>query len=126
VSSKNPINPPAQPEAVQEPVAWPEHEFIQWGAKKYGPLVQAAINLLAEIDSNHDSKSYPQKYGVPYGAVNTLRDALTATPPAQPDVQPVCQKCSGTGQVEEGGVYPSGDLAYVPCECTTKPAAKRL
>ena len=68
--------------SVQEPVAWPEHEFIQWGAKKYGPLVQAAINLLAEIDSNHDSKSYPQKYGVPYGAVNTLRDALTATPPA--------------------------------------------
>jgi len=76
--------PAAQPAPVQEPVAWPEHEFIQWGAKKYGPLVQAAINLLAEIDSNHDSKSYPQKYGVPYGAVNTLRDSLTATPPAAP------------------------------------------
>ena len=71
-----------KPAAPVQPVAWPEHEFIQWGAKKYGPLVQAAINLLAEIDSNHDSKSYPQKYGVPYGAVNTLRDALTATPPA--------------------------------------------
>jgi hypothetical protein len=48
------------------------------------------------------------------------------TPPAQPaHVQPVCQKCGGTGQVEEGGVYPSGDLVYVPCECTTPPAAQR-
>jgi hypothetical protein len=74
----------APPTPVQEPVAWPEHEFIQWGAKKYGPLVQAAINLLAEIDSNHDSKSYPHKYGVPYGAVNTLRNALTAAPLPQP------------------------------------------
>ena len=43
-----------------------------------------------------------------------------------PTVQePVCQKCGGTGEVEEGGVYPSGDLAYVPCECATQPAAQR-
>jgi hypothetical protein len=84
---------------VQEPVAWPEHEFIQWGAKKYGPLVQAAINLLAEIDGNHDSKSYPQKYGVPYGAVNTLRDALTATPPAH-DVVDIAKSLSGAAHQE--------------------------
>lgn len=78
LSAEMPAHPAKQEQG--EPVAWPEHEFIQWGAQKYGPLVRAAINLLAEIDSNHDSKSYPQKYGVPYGAVNTLRDALSSTP----------------------------------------------
>jgi hypothetical protein len=42
-----------------------------------------------------------------------------------PVQKPVCQKCGGTGKVEEGGVYPSGDLAYLPCECaTTSPAAQ--
>jgi hypothetical protein len=51
--------------------------------------------------------------------VDTLLDRRAAP------VQPVCQKCSGTGQVEEGGVYPSGDLAYVPCECTAPPSAQR-
>ena len=53
---------------------------------------------------------------------------MNTTPPATqpaPAQEPVCQKCGGTGEVEEGGVYPSGDLAYVPCECTTPPAAQR-
>jgi hypothetical protein len=55
-----------------------------------------------------------------YEAAKERDRAALAAPTVQ---EPVCQKCGGTGEVEEGGVYPSGDLAYVPCECATPPAA---
>jgi hypothetical protein len=58
-------------------------------------------------------------------AADCLREMYAQAQAAQPAPtvqEPVCQKCGGAGEVEEGGVYPSGDLAYVPCECTTPPA----
>lgn len=65
-------------EQAAEPVAWPEHEFIQWGAKKYGPLLRAAIELLADVDNNLEVKDSPQKFGVPFGKLVALRAAIEA------------------------------------------------
>lgn len=42
----------------------------------YGGIIRAAINLLAACQERHDTQPAPQCYGVPYGAVNALRDAL--------------------------------------------------
>lgn len=55
------------------------HERIQWGARTYGPLLRAAIDLLAAVDAQND-KPVPLKYSIPYGAVNALRDAIESRP----------------------------------------------
>lgn len=74
---------PAQPEQSRFNA---EHERIQWGVKTYGPLLKAAINLIAAVETQHDKPS-PLKYTIPYGAVNDLRAAITGTP-YTPQAQP--------------------------------------
>lgn len=94
---------PMEQPAQQEPVAWPEHEFIQWGAVKYGPLLRAAIDLLAEVENNLDTKDAPQKFGVPFGKLIALRAAIETSPqPSKPWVGLTgdeISECWGTGNV---------------------------
>lgn len=88
VSGEEALAVAAKLKQAAEPVAWPEHEFIQWGAKKYGPLLRAAIELLADVDNNLEVKDSPQKFGVPFGKLVALRAAIEASPPA-PTQQPL-------------------------------------
>lgn len=69
------------------------HEKVKWGAQTYGPLLRAAIDLLAAVDARHEETG-TLKYTIPYGAVNALRDALTAHPQQQADAQ----GCAGCGK----------------------------
>ncbi len=66
------------PAGEQKPVAW------QHPDPRYMKLAKAAINLLAACSENLETKPWPQKYCVPYGEVNALRDALEADVP-QPE-----------------------------------------
>lgn len=65
-----PVPEASKPVQAEAPSKWPQPD------PRFMKLAKAAINLLAACDSNHDTKSGPQKYGVPYGEVNALRDAL--------------------------------------------------
>lgn len=49
---------------------------VERNHKLYGGIIRAAVNLLAACQERHDTQPAPQCYGVPYGAVNALRDAL--------------------------------------------------
>lgn len=69
------------------------HEKVKWGAQTYGPLLRAAIDLLAAVDARHEETG-TLKYTIPYGAVNALRDAINTHP--QP--QAVAQGCAGCGK----------------------------
>lgn len=100
-----------QPAPVQQEPFAKEHEFVQWGVSKYGPLLKAAIDLLAEVDVNLESKDVPQKFGVPFGKLNALREALAAAP------QPAQQTCNcrweGDVQVQECTLHQSHLIAVL-------------
>ena len=66
--------PPA-PQAASEPVAWPSPD------PRFVRLVKAAIDLIAAVDENLDTKNVPLKYTVPWGAVTNLRNCLDGTAP---------------------------------------------
>lgn len=42
----------------------------------YERVLKAATDLLVAVDERHDTKKWPFKYGVPYGAINALRAAV--------------------------------------------------
>lgn len=69
------------------------HEKVKWGAQTYGPLLRAAIDLLAAVDARHEETG-TLKYTIPYGAVNALRDAINTHPQQQADAQ----GCAGCGK----------------------------
>jgi uncharacterized protein YlxW (UPF0749 family) len=56
-------------------------ELSTWAAinryqNEHIALVKAAVELIAEVEANLETKPSPLKYGVPFGAVNNLRAAL--------------------------------------------------
>jgi len=61
-----------------------QHERVLFGARTYGPMLRAAIALLAEVELRHELSPPPLKYGVPYGAINALREAIEKTPQQPP------------------------------------------
>lgn len=78
---QNAANDAAQ--VQQEPAA----RDIEWQAinrvqQHTAGVIIAAVNLLAAVDERHDTQDAPQKYTVPYGAVNALRAALDSAPAA--------------------------------------------
>lgn len=56
-----------------------QHTKVQFGLATYGPMLRAAIDLLAAVDERHE-QPFPLKYSIPYGAVNALREAIEASP----------------------------------------------
>ena len=62
------------------PLAWAaaRNAIKGEGACTYGPLLKAAINLLAVVDYRHDNAGPPIKHITPYGAVVALREATQA------------------------------------------------
>lgn len=53
-------------------------EILRREQQRNYALTKAVVNLIAACDANHDTKTLPQQYGVPYAEVNALRAALLA------------------------------------------------
>lgn len=81
--------------SAAKPVAWPlpDPRFVR--------LVKAAIDLIAAVDENLDTKDVPLKYTVPWGAVTNLRNCIdgTAPPAPQATAEPACPTCNENGLV---------------------------
>lgn len=56
------------------------HTRVQSEARRYGPLIRAALQLLVDVDARFKNEP-PLKYTIPYGAVNALRDAMLGIEP---------------------------------------------
>lgn len=73
-------------EAAPQQEVWDAINKVQ--AKHLG-LIKAAVDLIAQCHEQLETMPAPQCYGVPYGAVNALREALEAAPQqAQAPIDP--------------------------------------
>lgn len=83
----------AQPQPAPRPVA-PEatsaetvHGAITRVQSRFHGVIRAAVNLIAEVENNHETKAVPLRYTVPWGAVVALKEAIAPHASEAPGTQ---------------------------------------